>query len=107
MIPKSGHRFSEKIMLHQQVTMAGGELFPATEPYRTAFLAVSARHTLYDEEVGNPRGVPVVFLHGGPGSGLFPDDRRFFDPAHDRVVHFDQRGSGRSTPHAELAGNTS
>ena len=86
--------------------MAEGELFPAIEPYRTAFLAVSARHNLYYEEVGNPRGVPVVFLHGGPGSGLFPDYRRFFDPAHYRVVLFDQRGSGRSTPHAELAENT-
>jgi proline iminopeptidase len=86
--------------------MAEGELFPAIEPYRTAFLPVSPRHNLYYEEVGNPRGVPVVFLHGDPGGGLFPDYRRFFDPAHYRVVLFDQRGSGRSTPHAELAENT-
>ena len=86
--------------------MAEGELFPAIEPYRTAFLPVSARHNLYYEEVGNPRGVPVVFLHGGPGGWFLPDDRRFFDPAHYRVVLFDQRGSGRSTPHAELAENT-
>ena len=76
--------------------MAEGELFPAIEPYRTAFLPVSARHNLYYEEVGNPRGVPIVFLHGGPGSGLFPDYRRFCDPSHYRVVLFDQRGSGRS-----------
>jgi proline iminopeptidase len=86
--------------------MAEGELFPAIEPYRTAFLPVSARHKLYYEEVGNPRGVPVVFLHGGPGGWFLPDDRRFFDPAHYRVVLFDQRGCGRSTPHAELAENT-
>jgi proline iminopeptidase len=86
--------------------MAEGELFPAIEPYRHAFLPVSARHTLYYEEVGNPRGVPVVFLHGGPGGWFLPDDRRFFDPAHYRVVLFEQRGCGRSTPHAELAENT-
>ena len=78
--------------------------FPRSNP--TAPPSVSARHNLYYEEVGNPRGVPVVFLHGGPGGGLFPDYRRFFDPAHYRVVLFDQRGSGRSTPHAELAENT-
>lgn len=68
-------------------------------------LAVDAVHTLYVEECGNPRGLPVVFLHGGPGAGCESYHRRFFDPQRYRIVLFDQRGCGRSTPHAELAGN--
>jgi proline iminopeptidase len=68
-------------------------------------LAVDALHTLYVEECGNPQGLPVVFLHGGPGAGCEPYHRRFFDPQRYRIVLFDQRGCGRSTPHAELAGN--
>lgn len=68
-------------------------------------LAVDAAHTLYVEECGNPRGLPVVFLHGGPGAGCEPYHRRFFDPQRYRIVLFDQRGCGRSTPHAELACN--
>ncbi|PWK92312.1 prolyl aminopeptidase [Fulvimonas soli] len=82
------------------------ELYPEIEPYRTHRLAVDARHTLYVEECGNPDGLPVVFLHGGPGAGLAPYHRRFFDPARWRVVLFDQRGAGRSTPFAELVDNT-
>lgn len=82
------------------------ELFPEIEPYNTQFLKVSALHTIYYEEVGSREGVPVVFLHGGPGGGLTPDYRRFFDPKHYRVVLIDQRGAGKSTPHAELAENT-
>lgn len=81
-------------------------LYPPIEPYRTGALAVSELHTLYYEEVGNPEGKPVVFLHGGPGGGLDPDYRRYFDPAKWRVVLFDQRGCGKSTPHAELRENT-
>jgi len=68
-------------------------------------LAVDAVHTLCVEECGNPQGLPVVFLHGGPGAGCEPYHRRFFDPQRYRIVLFDQRGCGRSTPHAELAGN--
>jgi len=82
------------------------DLYPPIEPYRTGTLQVSELHTLYYEEVGNASGIPVVFLHGGPGGGLDVDYRRYFDPARWRVVLFDQRGCGRSTPHAELRENT-
>ena len=69
-------------------------------------LRVSPVHTLYYEQSGNPQGLPVVFLHGGPGGGTVPDYRRFFDPAAYRIVLFDQRGAGQSTPHANLEENT-
>jgi proline iminopeptidase len=85
--------------------MAIRELFPQIEPFNSGFLKVSSLHTIYYEEVGNKAGVPALFLHGGPGGGLTPDYRRFFDPAHYRVVLIDQRGAGKSTPHAELAEN--
>jgi proline iminopeptidase len=81
-------------------------LFPARNPYRTGRLRVSPLHTIYFEECGNPRGKPVVFLHGGPGGGTNPTQRRYFDPRKWRVVLFDQRGCGKSTPHAELRENT-
>ncbi|HEX7313174.1 MAG TPA: prolyl aminopeptidase [Pyrinomonadaceae bacterium] len=81
-------------------------LYPPTEPYDTGRLQVSPVHNIYYEQCGNPDGQPVVFLHGGPGGGIVPDYRRYFDPASYRVVLFDQRGSGQSTPHAELEGNT-
>lgn len=80
--------------------------YPPIEPYNAGRLKVSAIHELYYEEVGNPNGVPIVFLHGGPGGGIHADYRRFFDPKHYRIVLFDQRGSGQSTPHAELKENT-
>jgi proline iminopeptidase len=86
--------------------MSSGDLYPEIEPYRTEMLKVSGLHTIYYEEVGNPRGVPIVFLHGGPGGALSPNHRRFFDPAHYRVVLLCQRGSGRSTPSGELRENT-
>ncbi len=81
-------------------------LYPAIEPYDRGMLAVSSLHTLYYEQSGNPRGKPVVFVHGGPGGGTNAKCRRFFDPAAYRIVLFDQRGCGRSTPHAELTDNT-
>jgi proline iminopeptidase len=81
-------------------------LYPAIEPYRTGMLEVSDEHTLYFEESGNPNGKPAVFLHGGPGGGTDSKQRRFFDPAKYRIVLFDQRGSGKSTPHASLEDNT-
>ena len=81
-------------------------LYPPLDPYRTGRLRVSDRHELYFEESGNPDGKPVVFLHGGPGGGTVPMYRQFFDPARWRIVLFDQRGCGQSTPHAELAENT-
>ena len=81
-------------------------LYDEIEPFDTGLLRVSAVHELYYEQCGNPRGKPVVFLHGGPGAGLVPDYRRFFDPEVYRVILFDQRGSGRSVPHASLDDNT-
>ena len=81
-------------------------LYPEIEPFNSGTLAVSPLHTLYYEESGNPNGKPVVFLHGGPGGGTNPKCRRFFDPAIYRIVLFDQRGCGKSTPHAELTDNT-
>jgi proline iminopeptidase len=82
------------------------ELYPEIEPYRTERLAVDGLHTLHIEECGNPDGLPVIFLHGGPGAGVSPFHRRFFDPKRYRIVLFDQRGAGKSTPHAELRDNT-
>ncbi|MBV9862084.1 MAG: prolyl aminopeptidase [Alphaproteobacteria bacterium] len=82
------------------------DLFPPIEPYRTGRLRLDARHTMYWEETGNPGGAPVLFLHGGPGAGATAVHRRFFDPAHWRIVIFDQRGSGRSTPLGEIEDNT-
>ncbi|HEY8943283.1 MAG TPA: prolyl aminopeptidase [Polyangiaceae bacterium] len=80
--------------------------YPEIDPYRTGTLPVSGGHTLYFEESGNPSGKPVVFLHGGPGGGTSPKQRRFFDPKRYRIVLFDQRGCGKSKPHASLEHNT-
>ncbi len=82
------------------------QLYPQIEPFDTGTLAVDARHALYYEQCGNPKGKPVVVLHGGPGGGCSPKMRCFHDPAKYRIVLFDQRGSGRSTPHADLVDNT-
>ncbi|HST45837.1 MAG TPA: prolyl aminopeptidase [Luteimonas sp.] len=81
-------------------------LYPSIEPYDSGRLQVDGRHSLYYEQCGNPHGKPVVLLHGGPGGGCSPKMRRFHDPAKYRIVLFDQRGAGRSTPHADLVDNT-
>jgi proline iminopeptidase len=81
-------------------------LYPIVEPYKTGRLKVSPLHDLYYEEVGNPEGPPIVFVHGGPGGGISPDCRTFFDPQFYRIILFDQRGAGKSTPHAEIKDNT-
>ncbi|GJM09851.1 MAG: proline iminopeptidase [Lysobacteraceae bacterium] len=81
-------------------------LYPEIEPYNVGRLKVSDLHTIVYEEVGNPQGRPALFLHGGPGVGITPSYRQFFDPAHYRVILVDQRGAGRSTPHAEIRDNT-
>ena len=80
--------------------------FPDLEPYRRGSLKVSPRHSLYFEECGNPAGKPVVLLHGGPGGGVNPLMRRLHDPQAYRMVLFDQRGCGQSTPYADLEDNT-
>jgi proline iminopeptidase len=82
------------------------DLFPKIEPFDRGMLDVGAGHRLYYEQSGNPRGMPVVFLHGGPGAGSNPAHRRFFDPSFYRIVVFDQRGAGRSRPFAALHDNT-
>ena len=82
------------------------DLYPRIEPHAQGHLDVSGGHRIYWEQSGNPTGVPVVFLHGGPGAGSNPSHRRFFDPDHYRIVVFDQRGAGRSTPFGETASNS-
>jgi proline iminopeptidase len=81
-------------------------LYPEIDPNAVGRLVVDSRHTLYWEESGRHDGVPVVFLHGGPGGGSLPHHRRFYDPSFWRIVLYDQRGAGRSTPCAETADNT-
>ena len=80
-------------------------LYPDIKPYAQRQLAVTPPHSLYVEDCGTPEGIPVLFVHGGPGGGCTPKHRCFFDPLVYRIVLFDQRGCGRSTPHAELGGN--
>ena len=82
------------------------DLFAPIDPYRTGQLKLDSRHTMYWEESGNAQGPPALFLHGGPGAGATPVHRRFFDPSFWRIIVFDQRGGGRSTPLAEIRDNT-
>lgn len=81
-------------------------LYPPLEPFKTHHLKVSQIHTIYFEESGNPNGIPVLFLHGGPGGGTEPSHRQLYDPAKHRIILVDQRGSGQSTPFAEILDNT-
>lgn len=85
---------------------AGGHLYPGIEPFDRRMLGVGDGHHIYVEQCGNPKGIPVVVLHGGPGGGCSPAMRRFFDPEKYRIVLFDQRGCGRSLPHASVTANT-
>ena len=82
------------------------DLYPPIKPYSQGKLKVSDLHTIHYEESGNPQGKPVIFLHGGPGGGITPMYRQYFDPQRWRIVIFDQRGCGQSTPYAELQENT-
>ncbi|MEM7651128.1 MAG: prolyl aminopeptidase [Pseudomonadota bacterium] len=82
------------------------DLFPALTPYSSGFLSVDDTHNLYWEQSGNPEGVPILLLHGGPGAGATPTHRRFFDPNHYRIIIFDQRGAGRSHPLGSIENNT-
>jgi proline iminopeptidase len=86
--------------------MPRGDLYPDIGPFETGYLPLSGEHVMYWEQVGNPRGHPALFLHGGPGAGAGAVHRRFFDPGHWRVVIFDQRGAGRSRPLGSLIDNT-
>jgi proline iminopeptidase len=86
--------------------MSHYELFPEIETYNEGRLKVSDIHELYYEQSGNPEGRPIVFVHGGPGSGTSPKYRRFFDPKFYKIILFDQRGAGKSTPHADISENT-
>jgi proline iminopeptidase len=81
-------------------------LYPNIQSYNHFLLQVDEQHAIYVEEVGNPDGLPVIFLHGGPGSGCSPDSRRLFDPQSYRIILFDQRGAGQSKPHCSLINNT-
>ncbi len=94
------------MMSPARAARARRRLYPPVKPYRTDRLRVSELHEIYFEESGNPQGKPALFLHGGPGGGTDPKMRRFFDPQHYRIVLLDQRGCGRSRPHAELTDNT-
>ncbi len=82
------------------------QLYPSIEPYETGRLALDGLHNMYWEQSGHPEGLPVIFLHGGPGAGATAVHRRFFDPNYYRIVIYDQRGAGRSTPRGELTNNT-
>ncbi|MBI1397729.1 MAG: prolyl aminopeptidase [Betaproteobacteria bacterium] len=82
------------------------ELHPEIDPFDSGILGLDTRHAMYWEQSGNPDGIPVLFLHGGPGAGSSPAHRRFFDPAAYRIVIFDQRGAGRSTPLGDITDNT-
>ncbi len=81
-------------------------LYPPIDPFDQRMMDVGDGHSIYVEQCGNPKGIPVVVLHGGPGGGCSPSMRRYFDPAHYRIVLFDQRGCGRSRPHASVEDNT-
>ena len=86
--------------------MARREFYPDIEPFATGYLPVGGPHQIYYEQCGNPKGAPVVFLHGGPGAGSSPVHRRFFDPKHYHIIVLDQRGAGRSKPLGEITDNT-
>lgn len=92
-------------MTIQELLTIEDNRYPEIEAFDTGYLSVSPKHQLYYEQAGNPNGKPVVYLHGGPGGSIRPDCRQYFDPTVYRIVLFDQRGSGKSRPHAELEEN--
>ena len=98
----------DRFAMNERQAQSGGRLglYPEIAPYRTGRLKVSALHELYYEECGNPDGKPAVLLHGGPGGGSTAVMRRYHDPSRYRIILFDQRGCGRSTPHASIEENT-
>ncbi|HEU4654230.1 MAG TPA: prolyl aminopeptidase [Steroidobacteraceae bacterium] len=104
--PRQRNRARHVVLKKRKPQTGLRTLYPPIEPYRTGYLRVSPTHELYFEECGNPRGKPALFVHGGPGAGCDKRSRRFFDPAAYRIILFDQRGCGRSRPHASLEDNT-
>ncbi|RZJ94307.1 MAG: alpha/beta fold hydrolase, partial [Brevundimonas sp.] len=82
------------------------DLYPEIEPFASGWMSTEGEHEIYYEECGSPSGIPVVVLHGGPGGAVNPGMRRYFDPAVYRIILFDQRGCGKSRPHASLEDNT-
>lgn len=92
--------------IHYSQAHESRSYYPEIEPYKQGFLEVGDGHTLYWEECGNSKGQPILFLHGGPGMGTNPFSRRYFDPRHYRIILLDQRGAGKSLPHASLENNT-
>lgn len=106
-VPIRGLQERPNRLLHSSIGSAiKMPMYPPIRPFNDGFLKVSQIHSLYFEESGKQDGLPIVYLHGGPGGGCDKDDRRFFDPDTFRAVLFDQRGAGKSTPHAELKENT-
>ncbi|XP_057976826.1 proline iminopeptidase [Malania oleifera] len=103
---KSDQEFATAMDFGKELPELNMNFYPPLDPYGSGFLKVSDLHTIYWEQSGNPNGHPVVFLHGGPGGGTAPSNRRFFDPDFYRIILFDQRGAGKSTPHACLEENT-
>ncbi|KAK9163610.1 hypothetical protein Syun_004512 [Stephania yunnanensis] len=110
MISRFQHFFGDLLCREKEIgegkEVINRDLYPDIEPYSSGLLKVSHVHSIYWEQSGNPTGYPVVFLHGGPGGGTSPSNRRFFDPEFYRIILFDQRGAGRSIPHACLEENT-
>ncbi|KAI8800403.1 proline iminopeptidase [Cladochytrium replicatum] len=104
--PRSYRPFPKTPTLTHATSPMSHPLFAPIDPYDSGFLDVGDGHRIYYEQVGNPLGTPIVYLHGGPGGGIAPSDRQYFDPQKYRVVLFDQRGAGKSTPTAGLDNNT-
>ena len=106
MVGRSGRLYSPVMEQFAGQKSASQVLYPPVDPFDQRMLGVSGGHRIYVEQCGNPDGIPVVVVHGGPGGGCSPAMRRYFDPATYRVVLFDQRGCGRSRPHASVVANT-
>lgn len=103
-MPQSKNHSRNKTGITKQPPLL--DFFPEIEPYSSGYMAVDKPHEIYWEQCGNPDGIPLVFFHGGPGSGCIPKQRQFYDPDHYRIILFDQRGAGRSMPPACLENNT-
>lgn len=112
MAPKLGLHAADVVDYSEEARSLSGykttlrQVYPKIEPYESGHLQVDERHSIHYEWCGNPDGYPIVNVHGGPGGGIWDEDRRWYDPAHYRILLFSQRGCGQSTPHADLVDNT-